>query len=164
LRVLGLLGFSFFILGIFLLIVTPLQAEVESDKSTGPKGPTVITASMLSADGNTNTALFEGSVIAKNNEMTLYSDRMMVYYTANKEIDHIDAEHNVKLIKKDRVGTCEKATYFANEQKIVIVGKPRFHRQTKSSRGTKCGNRLQDDISNRRRPFDSRELQGIFEA
>jgi lipopolysaccharide export system protein LptA len=147
LKVLGLRGFSFFLLGIFLLIVTPLQAEVESDKSTGLKGPTVITASMLSADGNTNTALFEGSVIAKNNEMTLYSDRMMVYYTANNEIDRIDAEQNVKLVKKDRVVTSEKATYFAKEQKIVFVGKPRAVEGQNVVTGSKMTYLIEEDRS-----------------
>ena len=85
----------------------------------------MITASRLSADGNANTALFEGSVVAKNNEMTLYSDRMKVHYTAENEIERIDANGNVKLVKEDRVVTSEKATYFSQERKIVFVGKPR---------------------------------------
>jgi lipopolysaccharide export system protein LptA len=120
LKLFGLLMFCF-----FLLIETPLRAEVESKKAMDPKGPTVITASRLLADSNANTALFEGSVVAKNNEMTLYSDRMKVYYTKDNSIERIDAGGNVKLVKDNRVVTSEEATYFASEQKIIFVGNPR---------------------------------------
>jgi lipopolysaccharide export system protein LptA len=130
-----------------MFIVTPLRAEVESNKPRGLEGPTVITASRLSADGNANTALFEGSVIAKNSDMTLFSDLMMVYYTANNDIDRIEAENNVKLVREDRVVTSEKATYFAKEQKIVFVGKPRAIEGQNVVTGSKMTYLIKEDRS-----------------
>jgi lipopolysaccharide export system protein LptA len=88
------------------------------------KGPIVITSKTLSADSANNSALFEGSVVATTDEMTLYSDRMMVYYTEDGDIEKIDAIGNIKLVKGKRVLTSKKAVYLAKEGKITFIGEP----------------------------------------
>ena len=44
------------------------------------KGQIVITSQTLLSDNKARNALFEGSVVAKTENMTLYSDKMLVYY------------------------------------------------------------------------------------
>lgn len=108
----------------FLAVFIPSAAFAEKDKDI-IKGPIVITASTLSADANSNTAVFEGSVVAQTEDLTLESDKMTVYYTSEGAVEKIDAEGNIKLTKEDRVLTSSRATYIANEAKITFTGEPK---------------------------------------
>ncbi len=42
------------------------------------------------------------------------------------DIDRIVAEKNVRLKSEDREGTCNKATYYAKDDKFVMEGSPRL--------------------------------------
>jgi lipopolysaccharide export system protein LptA len=111
---------------LFILLATaPLCADNGEKQKLRVKGPVVITSSRLSADNNSNTAIFEGSVVAKSEDMTLYSDRMKVFYSEGGEINRIVAYGNVKLIKENGVLTSEEAVYLAEEKKLVFTGNPR---------------------------------------
>jgi lipopolysaccharide export system protein LptA len=88
------------------------------------KGPVVITSKTLSADSATNTAVFEGSVVAATDDMTMYADKMTVYYSGKGDIDKIDATGNIKLVSGPRTLTSKKATYLAKEGKITFTGEP----------------------------------------
>lgn len=101
----------------------PSAACAEADKGV-LKGPVVITSSTLSADSNSNTAVFEGSVVAKTDNLTLQSDKMTVYYTSKGDIERIDCEGNIKLAKGDRTLTSQKATYTAKDSRITFTGEP----------------------------------------
>lgn len=89
----------------------------------GGKGPIVITSSTLSADAN--TALFEGSVVAKTADITMHSDRMLVFYSADGKVVKIEAEGNVRLIRGEKVVTSDNALFIAGEEKIVLTGEPK---------------------------------------
>ncbi len=89
------------------------------------KGPIVITSATLSADSVANTAVFEGSVVAKTDKVTLQADRMTVYYTKDGSIQRIDVDGNVKLIKNDGgVLTSDKAVYTTIDEKVTFTGSP----------------------------------------
>ncbi|MDA8326243.1 MAG: lipopolysaccharide transport periplasmic protein LptA [Nitrospiraceae bacterium] len=90
------------------------------------KGPIVITSDRLSADSNTHTAVFSGRVQAKNDNMWLYSDKMVVHYSEEGGVQTIDAVGRVKLIKEDRVVTSDKALYTKADDKVVFTGKPKI--------------------------------------
>lgn len=108
------------------IIMLFLASWAFSQEKTSPvKGTIVITSEKLSADNKARTALFEGSVVAKTGEMTLYSDRMLVYYSDQTgNVTRIDAEGNVKLVKKDLVVTSHMAQYFADTDKVIFTGEP----------------------------------------
>ncbi|MBI4691680.1 MAG: hypothetical protein HY754_15680 [Nitrospirae bacterium] len=111
-------------------------------------GPIVITSATLSADNKTHTAMFEGSVVAKSEDMTLYSDRMLVYYAERTgNVTRIDAEGRVKLIKKDLIVTSNEARYFAEEDKVVFTGEPRAVEKGNIVTGTKMTYLLKEDRS-----------------
>ncbi|GAB4388156.1 MAG: lipopolysaccharide transport periplasmic protein LptA [Thermodesulfovibrionales bacterium] len=91
-----------------------------------PRGPVVITSRSLSADNRTNTAVFEGDVVAKTGDVVLHADRMKVQYLPEGGgVSLIEAEGGVKLVRGDRVVTSGRATYYGDERKIIFTEEPR---------------------------------------
>lgn len=90
------------------------------------KGPITITSEALSSDKKANKAFFEGNVVARTEKMTLYSDRMTVYYTeGGGEVHRIEAEGNVRLVKDKQVITSGRALYLQSEQTVVFTENPK---------------------------------------
>ena len=59
-------------------LITTVSASALDDKKEKP--PIVITSQSLTADNKENIAIFEGSVVAKTEDLTIYSDKMTVFY------------------------------------------------------------------------------------
>lgn len=134
-----------------LLVLFVVSGSGFAQEKKPAKEPTVITSQNLIADNKAKTALFEGSVVAKKGEMTLFADKMLVYYSEEKgssNIKKIEAEGNVKVIKGERVVTSKYATYFAEpEEKIIFTGEPRASEGENVVTGTKMTNFMKDDRS-----------------
>lgn len=93
---------------------------------TAEEPPIIITAKTLIADNKNNVVIFEGTVVAKSKDMTIYSDRMEVFYANSMgEITKIFAQGNVKTIKDNHVIFSKEATYSKQEEKIIFTGEPR---------------------------------------
>ncbi|HKN19561.1 MAG TPA: LptA/OstA family protein [Dissulfurispiraceae bacterium] len=130
-------------------------AVVTSQKMTGEnknvKEPTVITAQKMTTDQKAQTALFEGNVVSKKGDRTMYADQMLVHYSEEKgssNIKQIDAEGNVKLIRGDRVVTSKFAVYHSEpEEYIVFTGEPRASQGENVVTGTKITYFMKDDHS-----------------
>lgn len=142
--------FIIFFLSIFFLLSFSFYALAQEKKAE--KEPIIITSEILTADNKAKTALFEKSVVAKKGDMTLFADRMLVYYSENKEgsssIRRIDAEGNVKLIKGERVVVSKIATYFSEpEERIIFTGEPRATEGENVVTGSKMTYYLKDDRS-----------------
>lgn len=100
----------------------PLLDTVDSSM----KSPVVITSESLVADNKNNTATFEGSVVAKTDDITMYSDRMTVFYdNSERKVVKIHAEGNVKVNKEERALFSDEAIYIEAESKIIFTGSPR---------------------------------------
>ena len=90
------------------------------------KGPINITSETLTADNKARTALFEGNVVAKTTDMTIYSDKMLVFYKEGSgDVTKIESTGNVRLLKGTRLITSQNAVYYADEDKVVFTGEPR---------------------------------------
>ena len=148
---------AFFILCLFYLLSlvtcflpSASYADEKADKNA-QSVPTIITSEALTADNKAKTALFTGSVVAKKGNMTLYADRMLVYYIESgggSNIDKIDAEGNVKLIRGDRIVTSGKAVYFAGaEERAIFTESPRAAEGKNVVTGTKMTYYMKDDRS-----------------
>ncbi|OGW56907.1 MAG: hypothetical protein A2Z09_04530 [Nitrospirae bacterium RBG_16_43_8] len=112
------------------------------------KGQIVITSQTLLSDNKARNALFEGSVVAKTENMTLYSDKMLVYYEEESgNVTKIEAEGTVKLVKKDLVVTSKVANYFADEEKIIFTGEPKAVQKGDIITGTKMTYWMEEDRS-----------------
>jgi lipopolysaccharide export system protein LptA len=115
------------------------------------KEQTVITSQSLTADNKAKTALFDGNVVVKRSDVTLYADRMLVYYgdeSGGSSIKKIESEGNVKLVKGDRVITARASTYFAEpEERVVFTGDPRASEGENIVTGSKMTYFVKEDRS-----------------
>ena len=146
-----ILFFSLFVPAADFLLLTPLSfAEEKKDAKKG-QVPTVITSESLTADNKAKTALFTGSVVAKKTDMTLYADRMLVYYSeggSGSNIDKIEADGNVKLVRGNRIITSGKMVYYAGkDERAIFTEGPRAAEGKNVVTGTKMTYYMKDDRS-----------------
>ena len=87
--------------------------------------PINITSDRMEADNRNRTVSFLGNVVAKREDMVIFSDRISTFYTKQGQIKKIIARGNVKINQHDRIATCQEATFFQPSQKIVLTGKPK---------------------------------------
>jgi len=93
-----------------------------SAKDLGSR-PIDVTADRLSADSVRNTVTFEGSVVARQADVTLYADRIQADYSREAEaIDRIEAVGNVRFVQVGREARSPRATFYNLEQRIVLSG------------------------------------------
>jgi lipopolysaccharide export system protein LptA len=136
-----LILYSFFV--IFFSCLTDSSATAAGNIE---KKPVVITSQTLTADNKNNTAVFEGTVIAKTEDMTIHSDKMTVFYdTSESTIKKIEASGNVKVHKKERAIFSDEAIYLDNEKKIIFHGNPKVVEGENVITGTQIIFFLQDD-------------------
>ncbi len=117
-----------FIIVSSLLLYTTLYvpAFAEQIVKKADDTPIVITSESLTADNKNNRAVFEGSVVAKTDDITMYSDTMTVFYdNVERKVNRIHAVGNVKVVNKARALFSEEAIYFDGEGKIIFSGNPK---------------------------------------
>lgn len=137
------------ILIFFILFINPVFVLAEGKKEM-PQ-PIIITSKTLINDSKAKTATFEGDVVAKRGEVTLYAGKMIVYYEDEQKggnIKMIEAIGNVKLVKGDRVITSHKATYYPEpEERVIFTGEPRATEGKNLVTGEKITYFMKDDRS-----------------
>ncbi|NIS62892.1 MAG: lipopolysaccharide transport periplasmic protein LptA [Proteobacteria bacterium] len=108
----------------------PPAAEEEAKKGLGfdlreSSQPIRIKSDGLEWDYKGHVVTFKGNVIANQEDVTLYSDRMVAYYDeTTNEVIQIVAEGAVRIVQLDRRATGEKAVFHNAEKKIVLTGRP----------------------------------------
>jgi len=133
-------GKGFLVLVLFFLLFSLLSAEAQDKKGKAkvankkPKAeggfglmssrsPIEITSDALEANQKENVVTFSGNVIAKQEEMTIHTNKLVVNYDPEtKKISEIQALGNVKVVMGDRRATGQKATFFQNENKLILEG------------------------------------------
>jgi lipopolysaccharide export system protein LptA len=61
--------------------------------------------------------------VAKQGDVTIFCDRMTVYYGAVQgEVDKIEADGNVRIVQENRTGVGAHAVYDSKEGKVVLTG------------------------------------------
>lgn len=89
------------------------------------EGPIQITSQRLEAEHKRQQITFLGDVVARQKEFAMYSDRLIVFFQEEgKEIDKIAVRGNVRIVQGDRRATCEEATYYHREGKMILEGNP----------------------------------------
>ena len=90
------------------------------------RGPIVIKSDELHADTKSKTATFTGKVVAKQDDITIFCDRLVVKYAEHGgQVDKVEAFSNVRIVQENRIGTGQHGTYYSREGKIVLTGNPR---------------------------------------
>ena len=117
-----------FIINSFLIIIlfSPVTFASTIDEKDG-KSQIIISSETLTADNKNNTAVFEGKVVAKTDDITMYSDKMIVFYDSkDSKIVKIHALGNVKVHNDERALFSNEAVYIDNEEKIIFTGNPKI--------------------------------------
>ncbi len=129
---------------LFLIIHTASEAAALLDKTD--KSPIIITSESLTADNKNNKAVFEGSVKAKTDNMSMFSDRMTVFYDSSKgKIKKIHAAGNVKVLKENKTLFSDEALYIEQDNTITFTGNPRAIEGSNVISGSKILFHLQDE-------------------
>src|SRR5512139_2484299 len=116
---------QFSIISILFVLLSSTALSAEEQKMQ-VKGPINITSETLTSDNKAHTALFEGKVVAKTTDMTIYADKMLVFYREGSgDVTKIESTGNVRLLKGGRLITSKMAVYYADEDKVVFTGEPR---------------------------------------
>lgn len=109
-----------------LLADPPAKAVPRKDRSSLP---ITIKANQLAADNKGRTAVFTGKVVAKQGDITMFSDKLTVYYgekmsdvEKSSKVDKIVADGNVRIVQTNRVGIAAHAVYDSKEGKITLTG------------------------------------------
>ncbi len=115
---------------------------------TAEREPIVVTSNRMEAEKLGDKVTFTGNVVLKKEGMTLTSDTMVVYYdSGSKNIREIDARGNVVVRKEGRVALSNQASYFSNEEKIVLTGDARIIENDSQLGGEKITLFMRDDRS-----------------
>lgn len=110
-----------------LLLATASLAAAENPRlpRSGELGsrPIEITAVRLFADSVRNSVTFEEKVVARQEDVTLYSDRLFAEYSpVSGIIEKIVADGNVHVIQEHREARAPHAEFYNMEQRIVLTG------------------------------------------
>jgi len=99
-----------------------------STEQTGIKKdvPIIIKADRMSGDRKSGIVVFEGNVVATQENSVLISQKLTTYFTSDQKISMIVAEGNVNFVQGERKGHCDKATDYYKERKLVFEGNPVF--------------------------------------
>src|SRR5208282_2498677 len=61
-----------------------VKESKNAQESKNVKEPTVVTSQKMTTDQKAKTALFEGNVVTKKGDRTMYADKMLVHYSEEK--------------------------------------------------------------------------------
>ena len=93
------------------------------------KNPIDVVADTMEAFEKGKTNVFKGNVIVKQEgsepgqTLYLFSDKVTAYRNEEEnEIERVDAEGNVKIVKADRTATCRQAFFYNDKHQIVLKG------------------------------------------
>ncbi|MCX5699512.1 MAG: LPS export ABC transporter periplasmic protein LptC [Candidatus Omnitrophica bacterium] len=94
----------------------------------------------LDVDYEKNVAIFNNNVKVEKSDLTIYSDKMQVYFTPKQQdntsvqgpavisssVNKIVALGNVRIIRGENISYSQEAIYTALDKKITLTGKPQI--------------------------------------
>ena len=87
------------------------------------KKPIDIVSDTMEGFDKENYVIFKGNVIAKQDDLYIYSDTMEAFMSAEtSEIEKANAKGNVKIIKQNRTATCKEAFFDNSKSEIILKG------------------------------------------
>ena len=114
-----------------LLLSLMLAASVCSAAESGQSRtglPIELKADELFSDSNSRTATFTGKVSARQGDITIYADKLIVRYAEEtKDVDRVEATSNVSIIQGNRRALAQRAVYDTAKGTIILTGNPRVY-------------------------------------
>jgi lipopolysaccharide export system protein LptA len=100
----------------------PAEKPARKDRSNLP---ITVKSNELTADNKGKTAIFTGKVVAKQGDVTIFSDKLIVNYAeSGGEVDKVEAIGNVRIVQANRTGISSQAVYESRDGRITLTGKP----------------------------------------
>src|ERR1035437_10057232 len=94
----------------FILISTAAvhaAPQIHKDRS---RLPITIKSNEMTADNKGKTATFSGKVVAKQGDVTIFSDTLIVNYADKSgEVEKVEAHGNVRIVQLNRTGFADHA-------------------------------------------------------
>jgi len=101
---------------------SPAQPPVRDDQ------PIQVKADELSTDNARKTATFTGNVTARQGDITIYSDRLIVHYgSKEREVTKVEALGKVRIVQGNRIGQSGRALYDNRSGTILLEDNPRVY-------------------------------------
>ena len=119
----------FQLLIMILTLAGPVWAAEDSpaDANFGSQ-PIHISSDRLEADEGSGQVKFQGNVVARQGDVVIYAQEMIVYYrAADREVDRVEAFQNVRIVQGPKVATGQKGVYFRTDGRIILTGSPKVH-------------------------------------
>lgn len=112
----------FFSVCLLLLALAPAASAAPA----ASREPLKIKSDTLHADNEKNTATFEGKVVARQGDMTLYADRLVISYSpVGRDLSRVEAFGNVRILQGNRQASGAHAVYDPKKASIVLDGSPK---------------------------------------
>jgi lipopolysaccharide export system protein LptA len=148
------------------LCTAPAMSQTPPATGSAPETPLHITALRLEADQTQRLITFSGQVQARYGDAILYTEQLRVYYQPSEaepaapgepeerspladlggeKIDRIEAEGNVRFVQEDKVAAGQKAVYYRDQEKIVLLGNPQLWRGENHLKGERITLHLDDN-------------------
>ena len=109
------------------------KKTVHKDRSDLPIN---IKSNNLDADNKGRIAVFTGKVVAKHDDVTIFCDKMTVYYGENQgDVEKIEADGNVRIVQDNKIGTSSHATYETKQGLITLTINPKVMQGTDTVTG-----------------------------
>jgi len=87
-----------------------------------------VTAQQLEALQQQGQAIFSGEVIAKQGELTLYCDKLVIYsLVGQQKVDRLEAFGKVRVVQLDRTATADKVIYRQQQGTLMLIGNAQLH-------------------------------------
>jgi lipopolysaccharide export system protein LptA len=132
----------------FVALALPLSAAFAADRKDRSNLPITIKSNEMAADDKGKTAIFTGKVVAKQGDITIYSNRLTIYYGEKKnDVEKIEADGNVRIIQENRIGTASHGVYESAKGRITLTGNPKVMQGTDTMSGNIITYFIDDDRS-----------------
>lgn len=90
--------------------------------------PIQLKADELFTDSTNRTATFVGRVSARQGDITIYSDKLIINYSGHdNEVEKVEAFGNVRIVQGNRLGEAGHAIYDNKAGKIILDTNPKVH-------------------------------------
>jgi LPS export ABC transporter protein LptC len=125
-----------------IMVQKDVRLDIQAlDKQANKKEKIVITCDgPLDVDYEKNIAIFNNNVKVEKPDLTIFSDKMLVYFIPKQKtnasdqgsavvssaIDKIVASGNVRIIRGENISYSQEATYTAAGKKISLTGNPQI--------------------------------------
>jgi lipopolysaccharide export system protein LptA len=137
-------------LALFLALAASAEGAGTAAKSKLQRSnePIQVKSNELLTDKKTNTATFIGKVVAHQGDVTIYSDKMIVYNDEKSdELEKVEVFGNVRIVQENRIGTGGHGVYLSKTGKITLDTNPKVYQGDDVVTGKVITYNLDDETS-----------------